>query len=276
VALDFAARLARQGGASLHVLHADDPLLAAAASASGVDLSSETRDELHRVVESTIRPGDTPIHYHVVTGAGAPTICHVASRERVDLIVMGMHGMSGAARATFGSTTEGVLQKAGTSVLVVPDTWEPPGRDRDDLSGMGPVVVGLECSEPAIGAASAGCRLAALLGTSVELRHIVPAVPVIQRWRGHADTVMTQGIEQARRELSAIVPALGASVPVSLQVESGQVAEAIARAVALEGPSRLLVLGRRNRRSHLGGPGSTAYRVLTLASVPVLVYLPEP
>ena len=46
VALVCAARLARQCGAELHVLHAEDPLLAEAARAGGVDLAGETRDEL--------------------------------------------------------------------------------------------------------------------------------------------------------------------------------------------------------------------------------------
>jgi hypothetical protein len=37
----------------------------------------------------------------------------------------------------------------------------------------------------------------------------------------------------------------------------------------------MLVLGRRTRASRGGSPGSTAYRVLTMTNVPVLVYLPE-
>ena len=48
VALEFAARLANQYGATLHVLHAQDPLLAAAAQSEGIDLVRESRDELAR------------------------------------------------------------------------------------------------------------------------------------------------------------------------------------------------------------------------------------
>jgi len=219
-ALNFALRLARQCGAALHVLHAEDPLLAAAATTSGVDLSRETREELTRFVESVARPGGSAVQYHVVIGAGAATICNVAHREQMDVIVMGMHGMSGPARAMFGSTTEGVLRQANGSVLVVPDTWEPPRGDAADLSGTGPVVAAIESTEPAIASASAACRLATLLGTSVELIHIVPELPVIDRWRGHAEAAVVQRIEEARRELGALLPVLGATVPVSLQIES--------------------------------------------------------
>jgi nucleotide-binding universal stress UspA family protein len=273
---NFAAHLARQCGAALHVLHAEDPLLAAAAKASGVELSRETREELTRFAESVARPGDSPVHYHIVIGAGTPTICHVAQREQLDVIVMGMHGMSGPARAMFGSTTEGVLRQARASVLVVPDSWVPPRADTGDLSGMGPVVAAIECSEPAIAGAAAACRMAAALGTSVDLVHIVPELPVLDRWRGHADAAVAQRIEEARRELGGVLPMLGATVPVSLRIETGAVAEGIANSVVPTADRQpLLVLGRRNRANRLGPPGATAYRVLTLARVPVLVYLPE-
>jgi len=273
-ALGFAVRLARQFGAALHVLHAEDPLLAAAAKASGVQLSCETREELRRWVEPFHLTGS--VQYHIVTGAGAAAICNVARRELADLIVMGMHGMSGTARAMFGSTTEGVLRQASTSVVVVPDDWVHAGAETHDLTGLGPIVAAIECAEPAIASAAAACRVAELLHTSVELIHIVPELPVLERWRGHADAAIARSIDEARHELGSLIPTLGAKVPVTLRVESGPVPEGIAGAVApSEGRHPLLVLGRRNRTSRLGAPGATAYRVLTLTRVPVLLHLPE-
>ena len=275
-ALAFGARLAQHAGAALHVLHAEDALLAAAATHTGVDLALETREELSRFVASVV-PGPTlQVHHHVVVGAAVQTICNTAVREQLDLIVMGMHGMSGVARAMFGSTTEGVLKQATTSVLVVPDAWTAPRPDTPDLSGVGPVVAGIENTEPALAGASAACRLAATLGTTVELRHVVPELPVPQRWQGHAQAVVAQAIEQQQRELGSLLPILGATTPVTLHVDRGRVAESLAHAVEPgNGRSPLLVLGRRNAPSPLGGPGATAYRVLTHATAPVLVYLPE-
>ena len=52
MALDFAARLANQCGATLHVLHAQDPLLAAAAQSEGIDLVRESREELARFTQT--------------------------------------------------------------------------------------------------------------------------------------------------------------------------------------------------------------------------------
>jgi nucleotide-binding universal stress UspA family protein len=275
-ALAFGARLARHTGAALHVLHAEDPLLAAAATQSGVDLALETREELSRFVQSVVPADARQVHDHVVVGSAVQTICNIAVREQLDVIVMGMHGMSGVERAMFGSTTEGVLKQAATSVLVVPDVWAPPRPDTPDLSGVGPVVAGIENAEPALAGAAAACRLARALGTPVELRHVVPDLPVPQRWRGHAASVVAQAIEQQRRELGSMLPMLGASTPVTLHVDTGRVAESLAHAVEPgEGRSPLLVLGRRNKPGPLGGPGATAYRVLTHARAPVLVYLPE-
>jgi len=61
-----------------------------------------------------------------------------------------------------------------------------------------------------------------------------------------------------------------------VQVEVGPVADRLAEAVASgNGRHPLLVLGRRTSSERGGAPGSTAYRVLSLAAAPVLMWLPE-
>jgi len=276
VALRCAARLAKHAGAGLHVLHAADPWLANAARAIGVDLGRETRDELSAFMQSAAPAGEwAPIH-HVVGGPAVDVICEIAQREQADVIVVGMHGMSGAERVMFGSTTEGVLRKADASVLVVPDDWTPPRPDRPDLTGTGPIVAAVDLSLPAIAAARAACRLAALLGTSVDAVHVVPPLPVPTRWLAHAEAAVHQRVEAARTELRAALHHVGAEVPVNMHVETGPVPERLAQAATpARGLYPLLVLGRRTRPTRAGTPGSTAYRVLTMVKVPVLVYLPE-
>src|SRR6185503_13417334 len=92
VALEFAARLARQCQATLHVLHVENRLLATAAKAEGIDLARETHEELTRFTARAITGNSAPPHLHVVTGDAWRTICDIAEREQVDLIVLGMHG----------------------------------------------------------------------------------------------------------------------------------------------------------------------------------------
>jgi nucleotide-binding universal stress UspA family protein len=273
VALDFAARLSRQCGATLHVLHVENRLLTVAAKAEGIDLARETRDELTRFTTQATKGASTPPHQHVVTGEAPRAICDIAEREQVDLIVLGMHGMSGAAHALFGSTTEGVLHESDTPVFVVPDTWTPPLPSAADLTGMGPVIAAVECSCTALAGVTAAARLANVLHTTVHAVHVVPALNVLERWQPHADAVVEQQITTARKEISA---ALAGAMPhhdIPLLVESGPVPERLAAATfTWSGQHPILVLGRHVRGSRRGVPGSTAYRVLGLAKVPVLVY----
>ena len=273
VALDFAARLARQCQATLHVLHVENRLLAAAARAEGVDLTRETREELTRFTTHATKGHSTPPRQHVVTGDAARTICDIAEREQVDLIVLGVHGMSGAAHALFGSTTEGVLQHSDTPVFVVPDTWTPPLASAADLTGMGPVIAAVECSCTAVAGVAAAVRLAHVLHTSVHAVHVVPALNVLERWRPHADAVVEEQITTARHEITAALAGVMPHQEIPLLVESGSVPERLAAATfTWSGQHPTLVLGRHARGSRRGAPGSTAYRVLGLAKVPVLVY----
>lgn len=272
-ALTLAARLASQCGATLHVLHAEDPLLASAAAETGIDLTTETREELQRFIQAAVPAGGPPAYRDVVVGPPVSAILDVAQREGTDLIVLGAHGMSGAGRLLFGSTTEGVLLRATRSILVVPDGWTPPRPDTPGLAGTGPIVAGVDFSEPSIKAAAAACTLAAQLHTSIEALHVVPDLPVPDRWRRHADRVVEDRVLMAHRELARHLDAIRCQVPATARVEQGHVAEQLAAgAVAIGDRHPILVLGRRCARTREGTPGATAYRVASLARVPVLMY----
>ena len=273
VALEFAARLANQCHATLHVLHVEDPLLAAAARTEGLDLSRETREELAGFTAGSIAAGAwTPLNHHVVSGQATNTICDIAAREQADLIVLGMHGMSGATRALFGSTTEGVLERADTPVFVIPDSWVPPNPATRDLSGMGPVIAAIESTCTAVAGAAAAARLAQALKTTVSAIHVVPALHVLDRWRPHAEAAVARQMAHARAELETALVGAKTDLDIPLRVETGSIPEQLAAAVATAGPHPILVLGRHTRGSRRGVPGATAYRVLGLAHVPVLVH----
>ena len=175
----------------------------------------------------------------------------------------------------FGSTAEGVLRKADTSVLVVPEGWTPPRPDLGDLTGTGPVVAGLELTPAAIDAARVAGQLATSLNTSLEVHHVVPPMAVLSRWSAYAEAAATARINAARAEVESALRYL--DVPPSvIRVESGAVAECLANSVrATDGRYPVLVLGRRTHADRSGAPGSTAYRVLSLSTAPVLMCLPE-
>ena len=274
-ALTFAARLAKHANARLHVVHAQDPLLAAAARRAGVDLDAETRAELGAFMQSADPAGDWNPVNEVADGPAVAVLCEVADRENADVIVVGAHGISGVGRALFGSTTEGVLRQADHSVFVVPDAWTPPQPAAKDLRGLGPVVVGLEPTPPAIAAAHAGKALAHMLGAPLQLRHVVARPSVLARWSAHAEAVQRDRLDEARTRL-ANMDAVRELAPESLEITSGSVAEQLAdAALVAAGRSPVLVLGRRTHAERGGAPGSIAVRVLALTDAPVLMYLPD-
>ena len=274
--LEFALMLARLTGAALHVLHAQDPLLAEGARQAGFDLSRDTEEELGRFVADASPLSGVAPHTHAVTGPAVDTIVQTAQQLGADLIVVGSHGISGAERLVFGSTTEGLLRRATTSVLVTPARSGSAGSTAPDVSGVGPLIAALDFSAPAIEATKAACRLAPVLDTIVEVVHVVPDMPALARWRVHTETAVRGRVEAARNQLEIVTRSLECGVPVQIRLETGVVAVQLAEAAASSSTRRpILVLGRRSPGEKGGAPGSTAYRVLLLAKAPVLMYVED-
>jgi nucleotide-binding universal stress UspA family protein len=273
IALEYGAALARRTGADLHVLHAEPPLLAHAARQSGFSLSEDTEEELDRFVKSVSAASTLPTRQQVRTGPAVEVIIDSARECRADLIVVGSHGMSGAERIVFGSTTEGLLRRAPIPVLVTPREWNMRAEDIDD-GQMGPLVAAVDFTAQSAEAAKAACVLAAAIRAKLEIVHVVPELPVIARWRPHAEAAIRERAAVARRDLEAFAQSLACPSLASASVEMGVVAERLADAAAPSASRRpILVLGRRAPGDRGGAPGATAYRVLTLAKVPVLMHV---
>ena len=273
-ALDFAIRLARLTGAALHVLHVQDPLLAEGARHAGLDLERETEDELTRMVAGLAGTSGPAPQLHVATGPAVDVIVETAERLAADVIVIGSHGMSGTERLVFGSTTEGVLRRAPVSVLVTPAVLSGDDSAGADLSATGPVVAAVDFSKASLDAAMAACRLGSALKTTVELVHVIPEPPVLARWRTHAETAVRERADAARMQLDGLAKSIACGVPTQIRVETGAIPSALARTASpSDGRRPILVMGRRSPGEKHGPPGTTAYRVLMLARVPVLMYV---
>ena len=276
-ALAVAARFARHCGAALHVLHVQDPLLSITARQEGIDLSRDTAEALQLFVTSAWPAVDCSPECHVVTGAAPEMILDGAQRVDAGLLVVGGRGMSRAERLVFGSTTEGVLRRAKLSVLVVPSGWTPPRADVSDLSGVGPVVAGVDLSDPSVDAANTACELAAMLGTSLTVVSVVPELTVLSGWHVLARRAVQDRVAAAGQELKELIDGLGCSVPVEMRVEAGAVPHRLAEAtVPSSGHAPILVLGKKASGGTGAAPGAIAYRVLGRANVPVLMHVSTP
>src|SRR3954468_8237176 len=192
VALVLAARLARHGGADLHVLYVEEPLLDAAARHVGIDLARDTGREPQRFVAEAWPAALCAPQLHVVAGEAVDVILQVAHRQVADLIVVDGGRISGAERFFFGSKTEGLLRGADVSLLVAPAERRPSPPDAADLSDLGPVIALVAKSDqPSIAATKAAYELASVLGTreSVEVVQIGPGV--------EAPTALTKRLAEA-------------------------------------------------------------------------------
>jgi nucleotide-binding universal stress UspA family protein len=127
----LAALLSGRFGATLHALHIDED---GEGAGSGAPLENYLDDRFREALYRSRAEGE------VLTDApAAPVVCREIKREavgetivqyavenRIELIVMGMHGRRGVRDLLMGSTADEVVRTAPCPVLVVPEGNEVP------------------------------------------------------------------------------------------------------------------------------------------------------
>jgi nucleotide-binding universal stress UspA family protein len=126
-ALDYAKALAAPFGASLHLVHVMEDLLAHAWAAevyvaSMPNLRDEIEKEARERLSAMLAPGEHQQFASVaalLTGNPFLEIIRYAKTQQVDLIVIGTHGRGAIAHMLLGSVTEKVVRKSPCPVLTV-------------------------------------------------------------------------------------------------------------------------------------------------------------
>jgi nucleotide-binding universal stress UspA family protein len=125
-ALEYGSRLASTLGAELTIVHVVAPLVTHAWM-DGADQGGDTIDAWLNDAHATVADAVASVRDHVpvvrgtvAIGLEAEEILDFASRQRIDLIVMGMHGHGRRARWIHGSVTDQVLRRAPCPVLAIP------------------------------------------------------------------------------------------------------------------------------------------------------------
>jgi len=126
-ALEYAQGLAAAFGASIHIVHVTEDLLAHAWSAEVYvasmpnlreEIDKEARDRLAAMMSD-----DARVRFNVTSAvvAGNPflEIVRYAKANRIDLIVIGTHGRGPIAHMLLGSVAEKVVRKSPCPVLTV-------------------------------------------------------------------------------------------------------------------------------------------------------------
>ena len=126
-ALEYALTLAEETGARLILLHVIERLVDAPqpAELSPFDpqeyrrhLEEDARAQLRSAVPEDARVWCTP-EERVLSGKADRVILDLAHQEKVEVVVMGVHGKGAFNRRLFGSTTHHVIREARCPVLTL-------------------------------------------------------------------------------------------------------------------------------------------------------------
>jgi nucleotide-binding universal stress UspA family protein len=125
-ALEYALTLAEETGARLILLHVVEQLVDAPAGELspfslqeyGRHLEEDARVRLRSAVPDDVRVWCAP-EERVLSGKAYRAILDIAQQEKVEVIVMGVHGKGALNRRLFGSTTHHVIREAPCPVLTL-------------------------------------------------------------------------------------------------------------------------------------------------------------
>ena len=278
-ALRYAAAIAEHFVTRLIVLIVEDPLLTAAMDlGTGVHWTREGSErEIAKFVTDTFGADASTLamcEYDVAIGKPAVEILRVARERSCDLIVMSSHGLTGARKFFFGSTTERVLRETTVPVLVTPPVNPGLVHMEDGKRVIGRIVVPVDLSPASLHQTQIARGLAEALDVPIVLVHVIEPV----RSRLAARLNLT-GLDSDRRSVAEdALSELLATIPRRLRPEAlvahGDPAEEASKVVR-DRHAGLVVVGLHG--SPLLGPrmGSVTYRMLCLTPTLVLALPPK-
>jgi nucleotide-binding universal stress UspA family protein len=119
-ALRWATVLARDTGASLTIIHVEEPPMAYGGGEMYFPAEEGNSEELRQALVKVV-PTDPKVRFEhkLLSGDPATAIVEAAAEEKADLIVIGTHGRTGLTRLLMGSVAEAVVRRATCPVLTV-------------------------------------------------------------------------------------------------------------------------------------------------------------
>lgn len=278
-ALRYASAIAEHFGARLIVMTVEDPLLTTALDfGTGIYWTAElSKQQVKEFVVETLgatRAVLSRCEYEAAVGKPPVEILRVARLRKCDAIVMSSHGVTGARKLFFGSTTERVLRETTVPVLVTPAADRGPLRMEDAARTVRRVAVPVDLSDASAHQTRTAAGIAEALSLPILLVHVIE--PVRSRL---LPRVNVTGLNASRRSLAEdALQQLTESLPARVRREAlvvyGDPAEEAAKVVH-DREAGLIVMGLHG--SPLLGPrmGSVTYRILCLSRVPVLAVPPQ-
>ena len=278
-ALRHAAALATHFGTRLIVLTVEDPLLTEAVDLGlGIVWTPEaSKQELAAFVAKALGPSSvlhTTCEYEVAVGKPAAEVLRVSRERSCALVVMSTHGLTGARKLFFGSTTERVLRETTIPVLLTPPASRGTIRFDDARAVVRRILVPTDLSPASNAQLETARRIAATLDVPLLVAHVVEPLKTRLASRLHHPGLHADRRAVAEDRLKEIVASLpGPSAPEAL-LAYGDPAEELAK-IAHDRQVGLIVMPLH--ASPVSGPriGSVTYRVLCLTSDTLVLAMPQ-
>ena len=271
-AYDYAQSLARHYQAKLFLQHVVDFNLPAYAYYVPANLLVEhmeqvRNDAMLQLQEFAKRPSDYGAPPERILHEGAPvnTILSFAGVQKVNLIVMGSHGLQGADHIALGSVTEKVLRKASCSVLVVRNPehdFISPGSAQDPIQ-LHKLLLCTDFSEYSKTALEHAISIAAEYNAELSVLHVLEDMPASKDLQSVIQPLL------GRLEQTIPAEACGRCIIKPLVRIGKPYLEIIQEAA--EAKTDAVIMGVRGRNAlDLAVFGSTTHRVIQLGPCPVL------
>jgi nucleotide-binding universal stress UspA family protein len=201
----------------------------------------------------------------VCEGEPPDVIVNIAREKKADLITMGTYGRKGLKRLILGSVTSGVVSNSPCDVLVVKKPCS------ECTGSYKSVLVSFDGSESSRKAVERACEYAKIDGAQVTVLYVIP------RYEEMIGFLRTESIRKSmQQEASKIVDsamqiASARGVVPERVIEEGHAADRVVEFASKSGKD-LIVMGSHGWRGVSKAlMGSTAERVITHSSIPVLV-----
>ena len=271
-AYEYAQSLTRHYQAKLFLQHVVEFDLSAYAyyvpSSYIVEYMQQVRNDAGlQLQEFAKRPSDygAPPERILHEGVPASTILSFAELQKVNLIVMGSHGLQGVDRIALGSVTEKVLRKASCSVLVVRNPahdFVSPGSAQDPVQ-LHKLLLCTDFSEYSKTALEHAVSIAAEYHAELSVLHVLEDMPASKDLQGVTQPLL------ARLEQAIPADACGHCIIKPLVRIGKPYLEIIQEAA--EAKTDAVIMGVRGRNAlDLAVFGSTTHRVIQLGPCPVL------
>ena len=119
-ALRWATSLARDTGATIIIVHVEEPPMAYGGGEMYIGIEEGDSEELRRTLVQIV-PTDpqVPFEHKLLAGDPATAIVEAADSENADFVVLGTHGRTGLTRLLMGSVAEAIVRRAKCPVLTI-------------------------------------------------------------------------------------------------------------------------------------------------------------